>query len=90
MTTLTVSTKGQIVIPKEIRDELGFVPGAKVLVERNGDAVTLRVAKARQKLPASALIGFLKPYYKGPPITEEQIDQASLEAVAERWKRSKR
>lgn len=89
MTTLTVSTKGQIVIPKEIRDELGFVPGAKVDVERNGDALTLRLVKGRKSVPVDVLFGRFKHLYSGPPITEEQIDAAAAAGAAARWERSK-
>lgn len=37
-----VSTKGQIVIPAALRDELGLVPGTQVSVERDGDTIVLR------------------------------------------------
>ena len=43
--TRTVGPKGQIVIPKDIRDETGLVEGSEVSVEaRNGDVVIRRVA----------------------------------------------
>ena len=43
--TRTVGPKGQIVIPKEIRDETGLVEGSEVSVEaKNGDVVIRRVA----------------------------------------------
>lgn len=37
-----VSDKGQVVIPKEIRDKLGFVEGAKLIVVATEDAVVLQ------------------------------------------------
>lgn len=42
--TQRVGTKGQVVIPKEMRDELGLQPGAEVAFERDGD--TLRITAA--------------------------------------------
>ncbi|MHA6693975.1 AbrB/MazE/SpoVT family DNA-binding domain-containing protein [Homoserinimonas sp. A520] len=39
-----VGAKGQVVIPKEIRDALGIKPGQEVVFERRGDEVVLRSA----------------------------------------------
>jgi AbrB family looped-hinge helix DNA binding protein len=37
-----VSDKGQVVIPKEIRDRLQLVPGTKLIVVATDDAVVLQ------------------------------------------------
>ena len=37
-----VSDKGQVVIPKEVRDRLGFTEGSKLLVVAMDDAVVLQ------------------------------------------------
>lgn len=37
-----VSTKGQIVIPAELRDALKIKPGTRVAIERQGDSIVLR------------------------------------------------
>lgn len=37
-----VSDKGQVVIPKEIRDKLQFTPGTKLIVVATDDAVVLQ------------------------------------------------
>lgn len=42
--TQRVGTKGQVVIPKEMRDELGLLPGAEVEFERDGETVRIMVA----------------------------------------------
>lgn len=39
---VTLSTKGQIVIPKRIREALGLRPGAKFVIELEGDRLILR------------------------------------------------
>lgn len=44
--TQRVGAKGQVVIPKEIRDEVGFQPGAEVDFERDGEAVRILPAGA--------------------------------------------
>ena len=43
--TRTVGPKGQVVIPKDVRDQTGLVEGSEVSVEaKNGDVVIRRVA----------------------------------------------
>ncbi len=44
--TQRVGAKGQVVIPKPIRDELGLQPGSEVEFERDGDAVRVIAAGA--------------------------------------------
>ncbi|MGI8438921.1 MAG: AbrB/MazE/SpoVT family DNA-binding domain-containing protein [Thermoleophilaceae bacterium] len=54
--TTRVGPKGQVVIPKRIRDRLGLRPGDRVSVEQQGAAV--RVSKA---VTVDDLIGSLPP-----------------------------
>lgn len=42
--THRVGAKGQVVIPKELRDELGIEPGDEVSFWRHGDHVAVRPA----------------------------------------------
>ena len=55
MTSMKVGPKGQVVIPKRVRDRLGIRPGDRVLVEEGeaGSAVLRRLA------PVSDLLGLL-------------------------------
>lgn len=39
---MKVGEKGQVTIPKEIRDELGLGAGSEVEIRRRGDTVVLR------------------------------------------------
>ncbi len=41
-TYVTVSTKGQLVIPASIREELGIEPGTRVAIRREGSEVVLK------------------------------------------------
>lgn len=44
----TVTTKGQVTIPKPVRDLLGLIPGSKVDFRRNADGeVVLKPAKKK-------------------------------------------
>jgi AbrB family looped-hinge helix DNA binding protein len=42
MSTVTVSDKGQVVIPAAIRHRLGIVPGSKLDFELEGDSIRVR------------------------------------------------
>jgi AbrB family looped-hinge helix DNA binding protein len=54
MTEVTLSTKHQIVVPREAREALGLKPGAKLqIVVRGGVALLMR----RPHRPAEALRG---------------------------------
>ena len=48
--THRVGPKGQVVIPKELRDDLGILPGDLVEFWREGDHVILRKAVPREPL----------------------------------------
>lgn len=71
MSTATLTSKGQITIPKDVRDELGLSPGARVSFERSpsGDIVM-----RRQPRPLMELSGALR--YDGPPVSIEEMDEA--------------
>ena len=45
MAVTALSTKGQIIIPKRIRETLGLRPGAKFIIELEEDKVVLRPVK---------------------------------------------
>jgi len=42
MTTMMISTEGQITIPTEIQEQLGLLPGTEVQLEVVGDFLQLR------------------------------------------------
>jgi len=42
MAIVTVSTKGQIVIPKEVRERFGLRPGTKIDIKLKGNEITLK------------------------------------------------
>ena len=55
MTTVTVSPKYQVVIPKEIREELKLKPGQKLQIIQLGDRIEFLLLKDIKKAR-----GFLK------------------------------
>lgn len=58
-TVKTLSSKGQIVVPKEIRVSLGVKPGDKVTLRVQGESITLapapRRAEARRRRGGESL-----------------------------------
>jgi AbrB family looped-hinge helix DNA binding protein len=44
--TTVVSTKGQVILPKAIRDSKGWGAGTELVVEETRDGVLLKVARA--------------------------------------------
>ncbi len=77
MSSATVTSKGQITIPKDVRDALGIEPGTKVDFVR----VSARDYRVRPKnLSVMDLFGILK--YDGPTITLEEMDEAIAAGAA--------
>jgi AbrB family looped-hinge helix DNA binding protein len=71
MSIATVTTKGQITIPKEIRDYLKLETGSKVefLIDENGDVKVVPL-----NVPLEALSGVLhRPGMKTATIEEMEI-----------------
>jgi len=44
--TTTLSSKGQVVIPEEIRDRLGLMPGTRFVVVAEDDVVVFKVVES--------------------------------------------
>lgn len=82
---VTVTDKGQLTVPKAIRDQFGIEPGSKLDFEPQPDG-TLRVRVLARG--AGQLYGLLhKPKVKAR--TVEQMDAGIGEAVSARAKRSR-
>lgn len=50
MSVVTVSSKYQIVIPKDVRESLGIEPGQKLRVFRFGDLITASPVRPMEEL----------------------------------------
>jgi AbrB family looped-hinge helix DNA binding protein len=85
-----LSAKGQVVIPKDVRDRLGWPQGSALDVIETAGGVLLRQPQTRKKLTVEEASALLRKQvnYKGPPLT---IDQLSWSADADReYRLSKR
>ena len=74
MATATMSTKGQIVIPRALREQLGWAAGTTLKVEVQGSALELRTAPAVAPTTVDDLLGCL-PYDRRAK-TIEEMDQS--------------
>lgn len=73
-----VSSKGQITLPKEIRDLLGLKPGSAVGFHIAADGVRIESVSEKQ---ARALAGSLKRYAK-KRVPDDQVLEKVKEEVA--------
>lgn len=71
---LTLSSKGQLVIPARLRQLLGLNPGDRLELSLEADGLLLRPHGSGKTSSAQALIGCTG--YSGPPIPIERLDPA--------------
>ena len=69
--TVTLSTKGQVVIPKDIRDALHWEAGTELTVTPAGNGVMLKAAPKKRGKRLEDLIGMLQ--HDVPPIPIEEL-----------------
>lgn len=88
METTKVSTKGQVVLPKAVRDAQQWAPGQELDVINAGGYVILKKAAPKSGRGIGSLVGILSKYRKDKPATDEEMHEAVLEAAAESWRKS--
>jgi len=59
MSTVTVSDKGQVVIPAAIRRRLGIAPGTRLDFELEGDSIRVRPLRTIKRTQAADGYGML-------------------------------
>lgn len=89
--TRKIGTKGQVVIPKAIRDEIGFEPGDEVVFEADGMDVRIRRTADEPEARARG-IKALRGILAGGPgggtkdlMAERRRERALEERKAQRW-----
>lgn len=78
MPTLMVSSKGQIVLPAEMRRRLGMAAGARLDVSEEADGIKLRLVRPVATAKVEALAGLVTATKRGVPRRLEDFDPASL------------
>lgn len=88
-----VSSKGQVVIPKQIREDLGIVDGTEIEFVPQGKGFYVQVVEdfdpRYPKVPAGAFMKHVVRIDRPFP-TDEEIDRAMLAEAARRFDASRR
>jgi AbrB family looped-hinge helix DNA binding protein len=83
-----VTSKGQVVIPKTVREQLRWTAGTQLIVEiMDGSAVRLMPLAAED--PIDILYGCLKHFPRDPIADLEAEHQEEIEADERRQRRSR-
>ena len=80
-----ISSKGQLVLPKAVRDAFGLGPGSEVEIESTGNSIVLKpiTRRNRKRYTVDEVAGFLK--YEGPPVSIRDMDRAIEDEVRRKW-----
>ena len=79
MSTTTLTSKGQLTLPKDIRDRLGLKSGDKLSCRVAGDD---EIVIRRKRLDVSELVGIL--HVPGKRATIEAMNEAAKDAAVAR------
>lgn len=85
METTKLSSKGQLVIPKAMRDAHGWQPGTEFTVEDRGGEIVLRPVAVFARTSIEDVRGSIK--YDGPAKSIEEMNEAVGRMIARRWRR---
>ena len=87
MSTTRLSSKGQLVLPKEIRASRGWQPGAEFTIEETGDGILLRPLGCFAPTTLDDVAGCLPA--KGKARSLRQMDTAVQREVIRRRDRGR-
>jgi antitoxin PrlF len=83
MATSTLTSEGQVTIPKEIRDRLGLKEGDRLAVELDDQGRV--VLRPEPRASQNRLPGLLRHLSRERPVSVEEMDAAIREQVARRF-----
>jgi len=63
-----MSSKGQLVIPAKLREELGFKPGVRIIIRKQGKGLLIEPSNYEAVLA-------LRGKYSGLPLEEDLMEQ---------------
>jgi AbrB family looped-hinge helix DNA binding protein len=85
--TTTVSSKGQVVLPKAVRNKRRWNPGTRLIVEDTPEGVLLKPAPLFPPTRLEDVFGCGR--YEGPPLSVEAMDAAVDDEVKRRHARGR-
>ena len=85
--TTMLSTKGQVILPKVVRDHRGWKPGMKLTVEETAEGVLLKPEPLFPPTTLDEVYGCLK--WEGQAKTLEEMDAGIDAEIAERHARGR-
>ena len=74
--TTTLSSKGQVVIPEEIREQLGLEAGAQFVVIADRDVVIFKLLEPPSRKEFSTLVGRARQVAKQTGLTRADVANA--------------
>ena len=77
-----VSTKGQVILPKAIRDRRRWAAGTKLTIEETPDGVLLKSAPLFPETTIDEVFGSMR--YDGPPLSLDDMDAAVMREAKRR------
>jgi len=87
VSTLRVSSKGQIILPAALRRRFGIEAGAIVEVVEEADGLKLRVVRPVVAADVSKMAGMVKAPSRGVPRHLQEFDAAAIASHAKREQR---
>ncbi len=86
MQTTRISSKGQVVIPKSIRDAYQLNNGQELEVEVVSQGILLKIKNKRKKSTFSDLIGCTA--YQGKAKTLDEMEDSIKQGILAEWKKN--
>ena len=78
--TTTLSSRGQVVIPEEIRVRLGLAPGTRFVVVAEGDVVVFKVLEAPEANEFAGLVAQARAVARDEGLRKADVRRAVREA----------
>lgn len=83
METTRLSSKGQVIIPKKLRDAHHWLAGQELIAINTGDGILLKPKQPFQETNLDNVAGCLQ--YEGESKTLEELDNAIRQGILEQW-----
>lgn len=83
METTRLSSKGQVILPKALRDAYHWEAGQELVAIAVGDGILLKPKKPFQETTLADVAGCL--HYQGKPKSLDELESAVQQGFTEQW-----